>query len=83
MVNNSHRKSLFYSRGFWIKSLLKLLFNTIKRDTSKKHEKSASHQVKSKNKWLYPEDNFGVLERGKAWSEDYCMRNSKPKQSGA
>lgn len=53
-----------------MKSLLKLLFNTIKRDTSKKHEKSDSQKVKTKNKWLYPEDNFGVLERGKAWSKD-------------
>jgi hypothetical protein len=53
-----------------MKYLLKLLFNTIKRDTSKKPEKSASLQVKTKNKWLYPEDNFGVLERGKAWSKD-------------
>ena len=26
--------------------------------------------LKTKNKWLYPEDNFGVLERGKAWSKD-------------
>jgi hypothetical protein len=53
-----------------MKSLLKLLWNTIKRDTRKKHEKSDSLQVKTKNKWLYPEDNFGVLERGKAWSKD-------------
>ena len=47
-----------------MKSLLKLLLNTIKRDTSKKHEKNNSHQVKTKNKWLYPEDNFGKLKRG-------------------
>jgi hypothetical protein len=26
--------------------------------------------VSTKNKWLYPEDNFGVLERGKAWSKE-------------
>ena len=61
-------RSMYYIAQ--IKSLLKLLFNTIKRDTIKKHEKSDSHQVKTKNKWLYPEDNFGVLERGKAWSKD-------------
>jgi len=29
-----------------------------------------SQIVSTKNKWLYPEDNFGVLERGKAWSKD-------------
>ena len=27
-------------------------------------------QVKSENKWLNPKDNFGFLERGKAWSKD-------------
>ena len=26
--------------------------------------------LKSENKWLNPKDNFGVLERGKAWSKD-------------
>lgn len=53
-----------------MKSLLKFLLNTIKPDPLKKNTKSALQQVKTKNKWLYPEDNFGVLERGKAWSKD-------------
>jgi hypothetical protein len=52
-----------------MKSLLKLLFKIIKPTPRKKQTKSAS-QVKTKNKWLNPKDNFGVLERGKAWSKD-------------
>jgi len=47
-----------------MKSLLTLLLNTIKRDPREKHTISTSQQIKTKNKWLYPEDNFGELKRG-------------------
>ena len=53
-----------------MKSLLKFILNTIKRDQIENNTQIESPQVKSKNKWLNPKDNFGVLERGKAWSKD-------------
>ena len=43
----------------------------IKKQRTNTIEPSNLSQMEfTKNKWLYPEDNFGVLERGKAWSKD-------------
>jgi len=47
-----------------MKSLLKLFFKSNKQNALNKQLASNSHQVKTKNKWLYPEDNFGTLKRG-------------------
>jgi hypothetical protein len=47
-----------------MKSLFKLFFKSNKQNARDKQSFSASHQVKTKNKWLYPEDNFGTLKRG-------------------
>jgi len=42
-----------------------------KKQSTNSFEPMNMPQVAStKNKWLYPENNFGVLERGKAWSKD-------------
>lgn len=49
-------------------SLHKLPFNIIKLTQIEKKPKMAP-KLKSENKWLNPKDNFGVLERGKAWAK--------------
>ena len=52
-------------------SLLKKLFIKLNKSYTKVEQSNkAPNQLKSENKWLNPKDNFGVLERGKAWSKD-------------
>ena len=48
--------------------IVRLIFK--KQKMSSFESINMSQVVSTKNKWLYPEDNFGVLERGKAWSKD-------------
>jgi len=52
-----------------MKSLLKHLFNII-TPTPREKLPNMAPLLESENKWLNPKDNFGVLERGKAWSKD-------------
>ena len=51
-----------------LKYIVKLIFKKQRKNSIEPI--NMSQVVSTKNKWLYPEDNFGVLERGKAWSKD-------------
>lgn len=46
-----------------MKSILKLLIS-IKRLLIRGKKPIKTHHISTKNKWLYPEDSFGKLERG-------------------
>ncbi len=51
-----------------MKTILKAFYNLSKLFLKKKKpitkHQIPTHQISTKNKWLYPDDNFGKLERG-------------------
>jgi len=52
-----------------MKSILKSL-NSIKRLIFRTKKPVKTHQISTKNKWLYPEDNFGKMERGVEYDKE-------------
>ena len=51
-----------------MKTILKAFYNLSKLLLKKKKpitkHQIPTHQISTKNKWLYPDDSFGKLERG-------------------
>jgi len=50
-----------------MKTIIKTFYNLsrlfLKKKPKSKHQ-IPTYQISTKNKWLYPDDNFGKLERG-------------------
>jgi len=51
-----------------MKTILKPLYSLLKL-FSRKKKPVRKHKISTRNKWLYPEDNFGKMERGVEYDE--------------